>query len=218
MKLAWLLCILLVGRLTMVAQNDAPTYHPIDKGEWENTVEGLDYIEKQPKKKEINPQEQLEIKQPFDVSVALKIAGFAIIIGILIFALLKFLGVDLFKNQKVTAAQSTITALEEKPMESDLERFLREALSRKDFRLAIRIYYLMVLKSLNERGSIKWKKEKTNMDYLQELRSHPKYEAISSSTFIFEVVWYGEKDIRESQYNNLSSPFIELLQQLKPSK
>ena len=73
----------------------------------------------------------------------------------MIFVLFYFFGRGLFGNPKVeSATQNIITDLEERPMESDLERYLREALASKNYRLAIRIYYLMMLKSLHEKSLI----------------------------------------------------------------
>jgi hypothetical protein len=214
-----LLTILFAFNIAYVrAQLDEPVYHPIDKSDWQKTVDGLNYNEK--------PEKQTEIPDPTlpDAPIAsgltiFKILGFLLIAGVLIFLLVYLFGSGLFSKNKVPDTFiNTITELDERPMESDLERYLREALERRDFRLAIRIYYLMILKSLNDAEIITWKKEKTNMDYMRELRQHPNYDAFSSNTYIFEYVWYGEKVIHEPQFNSLSKPFIQLLQQMKSQK
>ena len=56
--------------------------------------------------------------------------------------------------------------------ETDLERFLREALAQGNYTLAIRLYYLQVIKDLSAKSAIRWSREKTNRDYQRELRSH----------------------------------------------
>ncbi len=215
----WLFTILFSINIAYVhAQQEEPVYHPIDKSAWQKTVDGLNYNE-EPEKQTAMPDPTIP-DVPIDSGLTIfKVLEFLLIAGVLIFLLVYLFGSGLFSKNKVPSTFiNTITELDERPMESDLERYLREALERRDFKLAIRIYYLMILKSLNDAEIITWKKEKTNMDYMRELRQHPNYDAFSSNTYIFEYVWYGEKDIHEPQFNSLSKPFIQLLQQMKSQK
>jgi hypothetical protein len=99
--------------------------------------------------------------------------------------------------------------------ESELDRFLREALQRNDFRLAIRIYYLMVIKELSQRKLISWRKEKTNFDYLMELREANQYKGFRDVTLIFERIWYGERAMDEHHFGEASIRFKNFLSSLK---
>jgi hypothetical protein len=54
--------------------------------------------------------------------------------------------------------------------EADVEGFLAQSLKEKDYRLAIRLYYLAIIKELAAKGMIDWKRDKTNGHYLRELR------------------------------------------------
>ena len=47
-----------------------------------------------------------------------------------------------------------------------------EALAAGNFSLAVRLYYLQVIKTLSEQNAIAWSREKTNRDYLHETREH----------------------------------------------
>ena len=209
--LVFILCVLI--HCVLLGQEEIPVYHPIEKSDWNKAVDGLNYNEK------IIEEEEVEISQtsaPLNFGPLLQIIGFILIAALLIFVLFYFFGRGLFGNPKVeSATQNIITDLEERPMESDLERYLREALASKNYRLAIRIYYLMMLKSLHEKSLITWKKDKTNMDYLIELRNHPQYDALSKNTLIYEFVWYGDKSITDQHYNEASPLFIHLIQQLQ---
>lgn len=203
---------------SLFGQETAPVYHPIDKSKWEKTVEGMDFQETEKKAEESEP---IDInfpqqREPFSLSLPLQIVGYVLIGALLIGILIYFFGKGIFKNPKVIPATGhIITDLDERPMESDLERYLREALENKDFRLAVRIYYLMLLKLLNDKELIIWKKNKTNMDYLIEMRNHPNYNQLSQQTLIYEYVWYGEQSIAEPQYKTVSQTFIQLLQNMK---
>mgnify|MGYP000344738899 CR=1 FL=1 len=57
----------------------------------------------------------------------------------------------------------------------DLEALLNEAITNKEYKIAIRFYYLLILKKLTETNVIDWKQEKTNEDYIREIKeSHLK--------------------------------------------
>ncbi|MEO6168258.1 MAG: DUF4129 domain-containing protein, partial [Chitinophagales bacterium] len=97
----------------------------------------------------------------------------------------------------------------------ELDRFLREALEQNDFRLAVRIYYLMAIKELAQRKFIHWKKEKTNFDYLSELGEGTSYHGFKEITLIFERVWYGELAINEQLFAEMSRPFKYFITSVK---
>jgi len=195
------------------AQNER--YRPIDEKKWEKATDGLDYTVTPEEPQELDPGdfEFPEEETPFSISIDwLKVVLFAGIAVLLIFILLRIFGRDLFaRNKKVKTNAIVVNDLEEKPMESDLERFLREALESGNYRLAVRIYYLMILKSLHDKNLITWRKNKTNFDYLLEVSSHPQFHQLNNSTLIYEYVWYGEKQIAEPQFNTISRSFLDLI-------
>ncbi len=192
-------------------------YRPIEKEEWQKAVDGLDYNEKTstPEADQVTPPEMQFAPEPFLASDIAKIVLFIAVGALLAFILIRLFGKDIFaRNKKITSRQIVIHDLEERPMESDLERFLREALQRKDFRQAIRIYYLIILKSLHDKNLIRWKKDKTNMQYLSEMNKHPSYAQLINNTLLFEYIWYGEHSIGEEQFFNIKKSFTSLLEKL----
>ncbi len=84
--------------------------------------------------------------------------------------------------------------------ETDLDAGIREALQRGQYNLAIRLYYLSILKALSQRQMIHWKKDKTNRAYLQEMRDHPLYSDFREITLLFETAWYGDRPVREADF------------------
>ena len=52
--------------------------------------------------------------------------------------------------------------IEENIHESDLDKFIKQAESEEKYNLAIRLYYLAIIKELSLGKLIKWKRNKTN--------------------------------------------------------
>jgi len=54
----------------------------------------------------------------------------------------------------------TLAEVEEKMLEIDLDKIFSDALLAKDYRLALRINFLIIIKLLSIKGNIIWTKEK----------------------------------------------------------
>lgn len=69
-----------------------------------------------------------------------------------------------------------------------------------DFRSAVRYQFLLVLKKLSDKKLIAWNPEKTNRDYLAELKTPHLKDQFYDLSYIFDYVWYGEFSITEESY------------------
>ena len=93
--------------------------------------------------------------------------------GIIILIILKvFLGSEtgfwnFNKNPKKVAEK--LIYEDEDIHETDLEALLKKAITNKDYRLAIRYYYLISLRELSNKKIIAYHKEKTNSEYIFEI-------------------------------------------------
>jgi hypothetical protein len=94
---------------------------------------------------------------------------------------------------------------------SELERRLEEALGRGDYREAVRIYFIFIIKDLSDKNWIKWEKKKTNISYLMEMRSRPQYDLFNKSVSVFEIVWYGNYTIDKNSFREVEPTFQKLL-------
>lgn len=189
--------------------------------EWKKAIEGLDYSEQKEKKK---AKEILEGPEwDFDKSDGLFASGVArillFVMGAAIIALIFYLIIRntlLRKNTAVGKKQvTTLDEAAENIHESDLERFLRESLSAGEFNIAIRVYYLILIRELSDHDHIRWKKDKTNREYLVEMRPHAKYKEFFDLTRIFEYVWYGEMDLKESDFTAIKPRFTGFIDEVK---
>jgi len=76
--------------------------------------------------------------------------------------------------------------------------------------LAIRYQYLKVLKTLAQQQLIEWDYEKTNLDYQKEI-APPKVKVLFRDvSYVYDHIWYGEKEIDEERYKAVQHSFISL--------
>jgi len=124
------------------------------------------------------------------------------------------------KGKKIRARESdfTIEEIEANIHESDLDKHIREALQQNNYALAVRLYYLAVIKELSLNKWIKWKRDKTNRDYLREMRPTALFNPYQDATRIFERVFYGEASIQEHDFALLKPRFVDLLNEIKKAE
>lgn len=226
--------------LLLPAQNPQDVYmdseiieRKIDKASWEQAIEGLDYNEEEEKKEEKEEEEEVYTpptsssggssprSYPSGGSSAFwagffKVLFIIIIIAVIVLLAVHFMGAGAFvnpKNKKFATADNTITIdnIEDHIYETELERFIREAVEQKKYALAIRLYYLAIIKELSLNRTIKWKKDKTNKDYLREMRKTNLFQSFREATRIFERAWYGKREIAEAEYLAVKPKFEALV-------
>jgi hypothetical protein len=96
----------------------------------------------------------------------------------------------------------------------DFTTALADAEAAANYRLAVRLGYLQVLRHLAERHLINWQPEKTNHHYLQELAGTRWAPDFATLTRQFEYVWYGELPIAPEAYPALRESRQHFLLQL----
>ncbi|MBA3901751.1 MAG: hypothetical protein H0X62_16375 [Bacteroidetes bacterium] len=89
----------------------------------------------------------------------------------------------------------------------NFDALVEEAVTEGHYRLAVRYLYLKSLKGLSEKNMISWKSEKTNHDYLKELRTSAIRPMFSEITYWFDYSWYGNSGLNESGYANIKGSF-----------
>ncbi|HCW08203.1 MAG TPA: hypothetical protein DGG95_12655 [Cytophagales bacterium] len=140
----------------------------------------------------------------------------ALIVGYILFLIIKNAR---FKSSpkiiKSDTATEELTDIRELPV----DHLLQKALSSGDYKLAVRIYFLALLKKLDEGGLIRWKKDKTNREYLSELFSQEVYfEEVRLLTLAYEQVWYGNHTFSAQAYQQLFLSFQAMDQKLNSTQ
>ncbi|MEH6535547.1 MAG: DUF4129 domain-containing protein [Psychroserpens sp.] len=107
-----------------------------------------------------------------------------------------------------------VTDIENNIYETNFKSLIAEAESEDNYRLAIRYYYLWLLKTLSEAEIIEYDVEKTNSDYYLEIEKTETKEEFSYTSYLYNYIWYGEFDIDGHQFNKAKNAFTQFLKTL----
>jgi hypothetical protein len=110
----------------------------------------------------------------------------------------------LSRNRKNIA--SDISVVEEENAK-DPDSLLRNAIKSGNYRLAVRYLYLQSLKRLSEKKFIEINTNKTNYEYVTEIRKHKFANEFASLTLQYEYVWYGEYPVDERLFEQIQNGF-----------
>ncbi len=188
--------------------------HSFDEKKYKELTRGIDYTEKDVvEKKETRKEEQ---PQRFEgIGAFLKFFFIVLGIGLALFFLVKALSSEnLFspRDKKIKpVTQTDLEKIEEDLEKAELNNPIQRAIAAGDYSMAVRLYYLAVLQDLSRSKKIKWKKEKTNGDYLMELAGTPLFKNMQEITLAFERVWYGKAGINESEFLEIEKIFLRML-------
>lgn len=92
----------------------------------------------------------------------------------------------------------------------DIQRLIDKALHKKNYRLAVRYYYLLVLKRLTDAELIEYEFNKTNSDYFAEITSEKLNTGFRKATTIYDYIWYGNFTVTETDFNKAQEIFKNL--------
>lgn len=140
----------------------------------------------------------------------LRILG-VLVLGFLLYYLIKYLnsknGNFFFgkKNRKLAPAFGEI---QENIHEINFPELIQKFEIENDYRSAIRYQFLSILKSLADKNKIIWMPEKTNQDYVLELKDETSKTHFLELAYIFDYVWYGEFLISQKDYEYYKEKFI----------
>lgn len=116
------------------------------------------------------------------------------------------------KNKATTADDESI--ITEDIFAINYQRDIDRAASQKDYRLAVRLMFLRLLKNMSERNIIRYKQDKTNLDYLLQLHPTAYYKDFFRITRSYEYSWYGRFDVSEEAYKIIRTDFDHLERKL----
>lgn len=140
-----------------------------------------------------------------------------ILIGLLVFGfIILILNTNvqslLFKSKNHIKIDYNIS--EEDLANMDLDALINLEISKKSYKLAVRYLFLKTLKIMTEKGIIEWKFNKTNKDFLVEVKNKKYFETFKDITKTFEYVWYGNFTMSTSEFEHTNRKFYELFKQI----
>jgi hypothetical protein len=123
----------------------------------------------------------------------------ALAIGLIIFLLLKNNIRSLFYGKSATVSLD-FTESTEDINEINFDERIADEVSKRDFRKAIRLHFLRVLKELSAQKLIIWQLDKTNTDYSKELRNSKYSHQFEELIRLYEYIWYGDFKLDEVNF------------------
>jgi hypothetical protein len=199
--------------------NDSIRVQAFDAGEWKSMTSDLQYEKKEKRKENKEQADSFDPALP-KLGTALKVLTVLGVLGLLAFLFFRLAnGAELYfpRNRRLPAPNMLpgLDHIEDNLESIDLEDPIRQAVGSKNYTLAVRLHYLAILKELSQKNHIRWKREKTNGEYLQELAGSHLLPPVHQATLIFERVWYGETTIGPAEYAPLAGQLVQALAQVR---
>lgn len=169
------------------------------------------YANKVFKKKEIT-QEGTSF---FDSTIFKTILWLIIIGGFAAFLILYLSGsnVGLFRKNKMIATEESDAETDD-IFTINYQKEIDKAIAAGNYRLAVRLMFLRVLRSLSDKNIIQFTQDKTNLDYLLQMHNTARYEGFFRLTRNYEYTWYGQFDIDREKFNTIRKDFDSFERQL----
>lgn len=212
--------------LMLSASSFSQEKRSLNRETWQELKDKTDYSERQKIKEKPKPNQ--ETKEPqFDETShsGPDISGLGyLLIGVVIVVLLIGIIVLINQNNKSAAvsvkrrqAKSLEDAEEELP-EVELTDLFQEQLDLGEWRLALRVKFLMILQDLIDQKFIIWQKQKTNQQFASEISDvqiRLKFKHIANT---FDAVWYGDEELSKAQFEQVIFTLNSLHNQLNESE
>lgn len=99
----------------------------------------------------------------------------------------------------------------------DIAELMKKARQAENYRLAVRYYYLLILKNMRDLKLIDYQFQKTNEEYLSEIVSVSTKEQFKNITYIYDFIWYGDFPVTETDFRKVEKDFAQILLTLNTS-
>jgi glutaredoxin len=193
----------------------------LDKKQWQKLSDGVDYrddVKEEQQKRKLkeqneSPNERLQLPAIF-LNNWVRYGMLFIVTLLLLFFIIRL--IIQHYNPAITSynEQSLLETIEENLLESDIDKFIKQALSQSNYRLALRLYYLKCIKELSIHNRVVWKKDKTNYEYLSELKNWEEQKTFQNITQNYERIWYGELTLEQADFKIAETTVLQFLSRI----
>ena len=130
-------------------------------------------------------------------------------VGFLVYLVFRIIGVDVIQMFSGESKKVNIPYTEslENIHEISFDDEIESAIAKGNFRLAVRLLYLLSLKKLNDAQLINWQIDKTNSAYLNELTDDGQRNGFGILTRQFEYIWYGNFPVDSQSFQDINLLF-----------
>ena len=149
----------------------------------------------------------------------LKTLTWVIVIGAFVAALIWYLvtsNILIFtKRQKQISSFKQEEAVSEDIFNINYQREIEKAINAENYRFAIRLMFLKLLKNLSNKNIIQYRQERTNFEYLSQLFSTGYYNDFFRLTRNYEYTWYGKFEVSPEAFGTIKTEFENFDRKLK---
>lgn len=151
------------------------------------------------------------------LSFFLQLLPYLLILAILAFAVWLFIRLNPGHYLLATPVEPLVyLSDEEKIIKSEnIQELIDRAIKAEDYRLAVRYYYLQLLKLLNQKELIAYEFQKTDTDYLQEINREDFSLNFKKILRIYDFIWYGSFPISVDDFLKTQRNFENFKTSLK---
>ena len=130
-----------------------------------------------------------------------------IAIAFVVFILYKlFLSNGIFKRNTEKVLVTEVLSQEVIATVSDYDKLVHQSVKLGDYRMAVRYLFLKTLMQLADKEYLHHAADKTNYQYVQEIRTDKKNE-FASLVLNYEYVWYGNFSVGSDTYTVIEKKF-----------
>lgn len=142
----------------------------------------------------------------------LRALPYLLIAGVVAFLIWLFIKVDIGGSPLKRKDLNTVLVTDEQQIieSQNIQELINDALTQKNYQLAVRYYYLLLLQKLAKKELIDWQVQKTNADYIYEIKNPELRSELSKLTRIYDFIWYGNFEVTESAFYKAEKEFIKL--------
>lgn len=192
-----------------IAQNEANPHRGLDAEKWQDLRKDMDFSETPPELAE--QATDLSLNPGWEALLsALRIAGVVLLILLLVFLIVKLVlkakRKDEKPNQAATDETEDVLPTALAPMDV-LWKAFNTAKNNGDFREALRLLYQISIKRMGEANFIHPEPDKTNWEYVTELKDAPQAQIFAGLTIIYEKCWYGDESLSPAIFRNYEANF-----------
>lgn len=147
------------------------------------------------------------------IEIFYRILGIIAVLGLLYYVIRAYLEKDLYwlTKKKSKPIKIDINDIEQNLENVDFPMLINQTIVHKQYRLAIRYYYLWLLQQLQQQNHIVWHAEKTNSDYVNEIQNTTIKNNFRYLSYVYNNIWYGEHQILEKEFVLAKQSFDSIL-------
>jgi hypothetical protein len=119
------------------------------------------------------------------------------------------------KRQKQIDSLKEEQEISEDIFNINYQKELEKAIISENYRLAIRLMFLRLLRNLSNKSIIQYRQGKTNFEYLSQLFSTVYYNDFFRLTRNYEYAWYGKFDVSPEAFGTIKNDFENFDRKLK---